>query len=208
MACRAGTGQRCFAKQQRLSQRPLDEWPAATLPKRLRPYLLTFDADGKPTGLHADRYEFWLYRQIRKRLQSGELYLDDSLQHRHFSDELVEMDRKIDVLAKMEIPFLQQPVHAQLDALTAELRTQWLAFNRELKQGKLTHLEYNKDTQKLTGASPRARMRKRAKRHSTRSFRSATWPTCFASSTTSASFCRRSRPCSRATRRRSPTLTA
>lgn len=89
-----------FAKQQRLSQRPLDEWPAATLPKRLRPYLLTFDADGKPTGLHADRYEFWLYRQIRKRLQSGELYLDDSLQHRHFSDELVEMDRKIDVLAK------------------------------------------------------------------------------------------------------------
>lgn len=87
----------------------------------MRPYLLTFDADGKPTGLHADRYEFWLYRQIRKRLQSGELYLDDSLQHRHFSDELVEMDRKIDVLAKMEIPFLQQPVHAQLDALTAEL---------------------------------------------------------------------------------------
>lgn len=51
-----------FAKQQRLSQRPLDECPAATLPKRLRPYLLTFDGDGKPTGLHADRYEFWLYR--------------------------------------------------------------------------------------------------------------------------------------------------
>ena len=46
-----------FAKQQRLSQRPLAECPAATLPKRLRPYLLTFDADGKPTGLHADHYE-------------------------------------------------------------------------------------------------------------------------------------------------------
>jgi hypothetical protein len=49
-----------FAKQQRLSQRPLAECPAATLPKRLRPYLLTFDTNGKPTGLHADRYEFWL----------------------------------------------------------------------------------------------------------------------------------------------------
>lgn len=81
-----------FAKQQRLSQRPLAECPAATLPKRLRPYLLTFDTDGKPTGLHADRYEFWLYRQIRKRFKSGEIYLDDSLQHRHFSDELVSMD--------------------------------------------------------------------------------------------------------------------
>jgi hypothetical protein len=77
----ARLGKGVFAKQQRLSQRPLAECPA-TLPKRLRPYLLTFDADGKPTGLHADRYEFWLYRQIRKRFQSGELYLDDSLQHR------------------------------------------------------------------------------------------------------------------------------
>jgi hypothetical protein len=36
-----------FTKQQRLSQRPFAECPAATLPKRLRPYLLTFDSDGK-----------------------------------------------------------------------------------------------------------------------------------------------------------------
>jgi hypothetical protein len=51
-----------FARQQRLSQRPLTECPIALLPTRLRPYLLTCDADGQPTGLHADRYEFWLYR--------------------------------------------------------------------------------------------------------------------------------------------------
>jgi len=40
-----------FAKRQRQSQRPLAECPQTTLPKRLRPYLLTFDADGKPTGV-------------------------------------------------------------------------------------------------------------------------------------------------------------
>ncbi|MCE3605731.1 Tn3 family transposase [Massilia sp. P8910] len=145
-----------FTKQQRLSQRPLAECPPATLPKRLRSYLLVFDADGKPTGLHADRYEFWLYRQIRKRFKSGELYLDDSLQHRHFSDELVSMDEKADMLAEMDIPFLRQPIEAQLDALTAELHVQWLTFNRELKQGKLTHMEYNKDTKALTWRRPKA----------------------------------------------------
>jgi hypothetical protein len=123
-----------FAKQQRLSQRPLAECPAATLPKRLRPYLLTFDADDKPAGLHADRYEFWLYRQLRNRFQAGDLYLDDSLQHRHFSDELVSLAEKADVLATMDIPFLHEPIEAQLDALTAQLHMQWLAFNRELKQ--------------------------------------------------------------------------
>ncbi|MGA8054551.1 MAG: Tn3 family transposase [Burkholderiales bacterium] len=149
-----------FVKQQRLSQRSLAECPAATLPNRLRPYLLTFDADGKPTGLHADRYEFWLYRQIRKRFQSGELYLDDSLQHRHFSHELVSLTEKADVLAQMDIPFLRQPVDAQLDALTAALRAQWLAFNRELKQGKLTHLEYDKDTQTLTWHKPKGENQK------------------------------------------------
>ncbi len=138
-----------FAKQQRLSQRPLTECPVALLPTRLRPYLLTFDADGRPTGLHADRYEFWLYRQIRKRLKAGELFLDDSLQHRHFADELVSVDEKADVLAPMDIPFLRQPIETQLDALTAELRAQWLAFNRELKKGQLTHLDYDTDTQTL-----------------------------------------------------------
>ncbi|MDD2466279.1 MAG: Tn3 family transposase [Desulfobulbus sp.] len=149
-----------FAKQQRLSQRSLAECPAATLPKRLRTYLLTFDTDGKPTGLHADRYEFWLYRQIRKRFKAGEIYLDDSLQHRHFSDELVSLDEQADVLAQMDIPFLREPIETQLDALTAELQTQWLAFNHELEQNKLTHLEYDRNTQKLTWRKPKGENQK------------------------------------------------
>mgnify|MGYP001581058556 FL=1 len=111
--------------------------------------MLTFDANGKPTELNADRYEFWLYRQIRKRFQSGEIYLDDSLQHRHFSDELVSMSEKASVLAHMDIPFIRQPVDAQLDELASELTKQWLAFNRELKAGKLKHLDYDKDSQTL-----------------------------------------------------------
>ena len=121
-------GQEYFiAKTQRLSQRPLAECPEATLPKRLRPYLLRFDADGQPSGLHADRYEFWLYRQIRKRLKSGELYLDDSLQHRCFSDELVSLDAKADVLSQMDIPWLRRPIETQLNALATELPAPGLA---------------------------------------------------------------------------------
>jgi TnpA family transposase len=145
-----------FARQQRLSQRPLAECPQATRPKRLRSYLLIFDAQGKPTGLHAERYEFWLYRQVRKRLKSGELYLDDSLQHRCFTDELVSLDEKADVLSQMAIPWLRQPIEAQLDALSAELRAQWLAFNRELRQGKLKQLDYDSETKTLTWRRPKA----------------------------------------------------
>ena len=145
-----------FGKQQRLSHRPLAEYPQATLPKRLRPYLLAFDEDGEPTGVQADRYEFWLYRQLRKRLKSGEIYLDDSLQHRCFTDELVSLDEKADVLREMDIPWLRQPIGTQLDALTAELHEQWLVFNRELRQGKLKHLDYDSETKNLTWRRPKA----------------------------------------------------
>ncbi len=145
-----------FEKQQRLSNRPLAECPEATLPKRLRPYLLIFDADGNPAGLHADRYEFWLYRQVRKRLKSGELYLNDSLQHRCFTDELVSLSEQADVLGQMDIPWLRQSIEEQLIALTAELRTQWLAFNRKLRQGKLKHLDYDSKSKKLTWRRPKA----------------------------------------------------
>ncbi len=50
----------------------------------------------------------------------------------------------------MNIPFLQKPIKTQLKVLESELHRQWKAFNRELKQGKLKHLEYDKETQKLT----------------------------------------------------------
>ncbi|TKJ81054.1 Tn3 family transposase, partial [Erwinia persicina] len=139
-----------FSKKQTLPQRPLTECPPETLPERLRPYLLEFGEDGEPTGLNAGRYEFWLYRQIRKRFQSGEFHLNNSLRHRHLSDELVPEGEQAAVLAEMNIPFLQKPVKTQLKALEFELHRQWKAFNRELKQGKLKHLEYDQKTQKLT----------------------------------------------------------
>jgi len=144
-----------FVQQQRLSVRPIAECPEATLPKRLRPYLLTFDAKGEPTGLHADRYEFWLYRQLRKRLKSGELYLDDSLEHRCFTEELVSIKERGEELRAIDIPWLRQPAGLHLDELTRELHEQWMGFNRDLRLGKLKHLEYDGEAKTLTWHRPK-----------------------------------------------------
>ena len=59
-----------FARQQRLAKQPLAEIPPRAIPKRLRNFLQSFDQDGKPVGLRGDRYEFWVYRQLRKRLDA------------------------------------------------------------------------------------------------------------------------------------------
>ena len=145
-----------FTKQQRLSQRPLAECPEGTVPSRLRSYLLVFDQDGNATGVHAGRYEFWIYRQIRKRLKSGEIYLDDSMQHRCFNDELVSLEKKAAILDQLDIPWLRQPLESQLKALTDELHHQWLSFNSELRQEKLKHLQYDAKNKTLTWRRPKA----------------------------------------------------
>lgn len=145
-----------FASQQRLSKQPPEDIPLRTIPTRLRSFLLSLDQDGKPVGLRGDRYEFWVYRQLRKRLDMGDIYLDDSIQHRRFADDLVSMEAKADALKALDIPWLRQPVDTTLDALFIELDTQWRAFDAELRSGKLKHLEYDQDKQTLIWHRPKA----------------------------------------------------
>jgi TnpA family transposase len=145
-----------FAQQQRLAKQPLADIPLRTIPTRLRIFLLSFDPDGKPVGLRGDRYEFWVYRQLRKRLDMGDIYLDDSVQHRRFADDLVSMEQKADALKALDIPWLRQPVDVVLDALFIELDTQWRAFDEELRCGKLKHLEFDSEKQVLTWHRPKA----------------------------------------------------
>jgi TnpA family transposase len=144
-----------FARQQRLAQRPLREIPKNSIPDRLRPYLLECGPDGAPAALRGDRYEFWIYRQVRKRLEIGELYLDDSIRRRRFSDELVSIEQKAEALKTLDIPWLRQPVDAELQSLTAALHDLWQRFDRELRQGKLKHLDYDPVHQKLSWRKPK-----------------------------------------------------
>lgn len=145
-----------FAGQQSLAKQPLENIPQRTIPTRLRNFLLTFDEEGKPVGLRADRYEFWVYRQLRKRLGAGDIYLDDSVQHRRFADDLVSMEAKADALKALNIPWLREPADQTLDALFVELDKQWRAFDSELRSGKLKHLEFDPVKQTLTWLRPKA----------------------------------------------------
>ena len=145
-----------FGRQQRLAERPLNEIPKHTIPKRLRASLLNFDQDGNATSLRGERYELWVYRQLRKRLDVGDIYLDDSVQHRRFADELVALDRKAEALKGLNIPWLAQPVDATLDGLFAELDMLWRSFDRELRQGKLKHLDFDSVNKTITWHRPKA----------------------------------------------------
>lgn len=144
-----------FNRQRRLTERPLAEVPAGTIPERLRPHLFDLDQAGRPTRLREDRYEFWIYRQLRKRLASGELYLDDSIRHRRFGDDLVELGRKAEALKNLDIPWLRQPADAAVDALCDELDRLWRTFDHDLRSGKPKHLEFDPEHNTLSWRKPR-----------------------------------------------------
>jgi TnpA family transposase len=145
-----------FAGQQRHAKQPLAKIPPRTVPNRLRNSLLSFDEEGKPVGLRAYRYKFWVYRQLRKRLDAGDIYLDDSVQHSRFADDLVSMEAMADAPKALNIPRLREPADQTLDALFVELDKQWRAFDSELCSGKLTHLEFDPVKQTLTWHRPKA----------------------------------------------------
>ena len=144
-----------FSRKQRLAQRPPGEIPTDTVPKRLRSYLLELDQNGNCSGVRGDRYEFWVYRQVRKRLAGGELYLDDSIRRHRFSDELVPIEQKDQLLKTLNLPWLQQPVDTALDALFAELHQLWQSFDCDLRQNKLPHLEYDRKRKTLSWHKPK-----------------------------------------------------
>jgi hypothetical protein len=147
-----GWMKKVFARKQRLAQRPPREIPKNTVPKRLRSYLLESaqNGNGSGDGVRGDRYEFWVYRQVRKRLAGGELYLDDSVRRRRFSDELVPIGQKERLLKSLDIPWLRQPVDTTLDTLFGELHQLWQSFDCELRQDKLKHLEYDRGRKTLS----------------------------------------------------------
>ncbi len=138
-----------FQKQESLNQQPILNCPEGTIPKRLSRYLLETDKDGKPTKLLAERYEFWIYRQLKKRFQAGEIYLEDSIKHRCLDQELVSLKDKETILQQLNIPALRQPIEKLLDEKFDELHELWIAFNDDLKQGKLKHLRYDETTKTL-----------------------------------------------------------
>jgi len=130
-----------FASQKTLADISNLEPYITIIPKRLKSHLLIIDKKGTITGLQAKRCEFWIYRQIAKRLESGELYIDESLNYRYFEHELVSVEDEKS--KQLDLSCLKKPIEKQLDELGKELKKEWVLFDKKLKQGQLEHIQYD-----------------------------------------------------------------
>ncbi len=96
-------------------------------------------------SVHRDRYEFMLYRQLRDRIEAGDVYCSDSGRYRSFEDDLVDeatwADK--DKLLPQAIPSAA-PINTQLAALKDVLNTRFDAVNERIRRGENSFVQFSR----------------------------------------------------------------
>lgn len=143
-----------FKKQKSLSQQSLNDFPCEFISKRLEPYLFTI-GEKKEKIVLVNRYEILVYLQIAKQMETGSIYVANSIRHRPFSHELVSLEDKKEILNTLDIPWLKTPREEQLNLLFKELESLWRQFNYKLKKGDLKHIKYDHDKKEIIWVKPK-----------------------------------------------------
>jgi hypothetical protein len=141
-----------FSNQKSINKNNIGEY-IKIIPKKLKQHLLIYDTSSNIIGIHQNRYEFWMYRQITKSLVSGEIHLDDSISHRCFENELVPLDDN--EMNQLDLPCLKYSIEEQLDDLYKELKKQWKLFDKIIKSNKMNHIQYDTNTKSLSFHRPK-----------------------------------------------------
>ena len=112
---------------------PLADLPMTLIPQRSARYLT--GADGT---ILRDRYEFLIYRQLRERLEAGDLYCPDSTRYRSFEDDLVDdeiYDQRHTLLPQLGLANAGTPIRERLEALRAALNDRLERVNQSIRDG-------------------------------------------------------------------------
>jgi TnpA family transposase len=148
-----------FSKGKGLDSKNNIETYTKTIPKKLKKHILITDETGEIKGLHANRYEFKMYSTIKKSIESGELYLDDSVSHRCFDDELIPLNDT--ELKTFNLSCLQKPIEERLNDLYKDLKKQWKLLDKSIRQNKSKHFQYDKVNKTLSFHKPKESKKER-----------------------------------------------
>jgi TnpA family transposase len=129
------------------------DFPTGIFAKGVQRYMYTATEKRKDRLLEADRYEFLVYRLLRKALEAGNVYVRDSNEFRSFEDDLIRADLWKDkdaVLREIGAPILLAPIKETLAEFHAELEAKFERVNRRIENGDNKHI-------KVTGTGDKRR---------------------------------------------------
>ena len=112
-------------------------FPTGIIAKNVQCYL--YSKVGKQKHLEVDRYEFLVYRQLRKALESCDIFVQDSNEFRSFDDDLINAERwnknKDAILFEIGTLILLAPIQETLNDLRNELETKYKSVNQRIDNG-------------------------------------------------------------------------
>jgi len=140
-----------FAKGKPLGQYPIQKVPAGFISSNIDRYLYVREQRGQKRFI-PDRYEFYVCRLLRDRLEAGDIYCRDSVRFRSFEDDLIDdktwHSNKEELIERVGLPILKLPVEEHLTVLEHELEGRIAAVNKRIAAGKNEYIKIKKKSGK------------------------------------------------------------
>ncbi len=132
-----------FQKGRAIGQYAEKRIPTTGIQQSLRAYLYSQKAE-HPKALLVDRYEFWVYRQVRNALEAGDIFCRNSIRYRSFEDDLIDsqaMQNKDLLIEEAGLNILKLPIKEHLTDLQEQLETRIQKVNRRISSGENEYLK-------------------------------------------------------------------
>ena len=136
-----------FKKGTALSKIKSEDFPTDFIPLFLKPYLYADEIllDGKKKKINVHQYEFLVYDQLEHQLNSGKIFINNSVSFKSLKKDLGDEKRNEKFLKTLKNPVLTTPIKTQLEAFKKELDPLILEVNQKIKSGENKAIKIKKD---------------------------------------------------------------
>jgi TnpA family transposase len=148
-----------FLKSQINSGRPQNNYPIKDVPMEFIPKTQwkhviekipdSNDKRRKSVFVNSHRYEYMLYMRLNKMLDSGQVYINDSINYRRLEDDLIPYEywvgNKDKILSQLNLSILKQPIKKILRKIDRRLVERYHDVNQGIQTGKNKHVKLSKN---------------------------------------------------------------
>ena len=134
-----------FVKNKSLKEYNQTDFPKAFIPYKLERYIFDnkpLQVNGKSKKnkvLNVDKYEFLVYKLLKKGLEAGEIFIRDSRNFKSFEEDLIDEEQwkeKEAIIRSLNLSYLDKPIEEILSSLEVELEETIKRVNDRIRLGK------------------------------------------------------------------------
>jgi hypothetical protein len=139
-----------LSKNKRLSQFDIKDFPQEFVPPKLRRYLYEIkDSEtdgkiGKVRKFSVDKYEFMIYRLLKVKLESGEVFVKESINFKSFEEDLIDNEKwknKEQLIKSIGLQYLHEPIDTILASFEETLEKSLHTVNSRIKEGQNPYIK-------------------------------------------------------------------